>query len=276
MRVNEKLVFHGLKPGDYIHPKDIAFRNSNGKDAGLAARGLSTLSNASLAVSRRITEGRYVEVSEETAPYLVGILRDVCKILDVPYVPRLFIGHERSTNTTVGGAGDECSQILLPDYIAQEYDEDMLYYILGNAVAMLKAGHVKLATVCSVMVDSPVTQLFEMVIEAWMRAADLSSDRGGLLACQSYAAAARCIMAEAGLPPREMRGMTDPEVVELADAFMIGADEVCPNWMANLSKIWKKMNWSASPPVERLRELTAWYNNEYPALIEKWKGGELY
>ena len=32
--------------------------------------------------------------------------------------------------------------IVMADYVLQSYDEDMLYYILGNAVTMILAGHV--------------------------------------------------------------------------------------------------------------------------------------
>ncbi len=271
--MNNKIILSGLKAEDYLHPKDYAFVHGDAEDSSLVSKGLSLLSNASIVFLRRITEGRYVEITEKANPYLIGVLKNTCAILDVPYMPRLFVRHERCTSTTVGGEGANAAQILMPDYILQEYDEDMLYYVLGNAVAMLKAGHVKLSTVCSVMVDTPVTKPFQLALEACMRAADLSSDRGGLLACQSYSAAARCVMSEAGMPPREMRGMNDEEIEAAAEAFMIGADDVCPNWMTTLAGMWKKLNWSTTPPVERLRELKAWYDNGYDALMRRWERG---
>ena len=270
--MNEKIVFTGLRSDDYIHPKDFAFVHGTEESSSLVSKGLSLLSAASVTMMRRIVEGRYVEVTASADPWLIGILKNTCRILDVSYVPRLFVTHERSTSTGVGGGGQDSAQILMPDYIVREYDEDMLYYVLGNAVAMLKGGHVQLSTVCQVLVETPVTKPFQMALEACMRAADLSSDRGGLLACQSYPAAVRCILAEAGLPPREMRGMEDTEVTAATEAFMLGADDVCPNWMSSLADIWKKLNWSTTPPVERMRELKAWYDGGYGDILKKWEG----
>ena len=186
--MNEKIVFTGLRSDDYIHPKDHAFVRGTEESSSLVSKGLALLSASSVALMRRIVEGRYVEVTEPADPWLNGILKNTCRILDVSYAPRLFVTHERSTSASVGGDGPDSAQILMPDYILREYDEDMLYYVLGNAVAMLKGGHVLLATVCQVMVDTPLTRPFQMALEACLRAADLSSDRGGLLACQSYPA----------------------------------------------------------------------------------------
>ncbi len=272
--MNEKIVFTGLRSDDYIHPKDHAFVRGTEESSSLVSKGLALLSASSVALMRRIVEGRYVEVTEPADPWLNGILKNTCRILDVSYAPRLFVTHERSTSASVGGDGPDSAQILMPDYILREYDEDMLYYVLGNAVAMLKGGHVLLATVCQVMVDTPLTRPFQMALEACLRAADLSSDRGGLLACQSYPAAVRCILAEAGLPPREMRGMDDAETAAAAEAFMLGADDVCPNWMTSLAGLWKKLNWSTTPPVERMRELKAWFDGGYKDILKKWEGRE--
>ena len=273
MAYRGKTILAGLRPDDYVHPNDYAFRNQKGEERSLAERGLDVLADASLALFRRITEGRYVELTETSDPYLTGLLRSTCAILDYPHPPRLFVTHERGTNTSVGGSVS-AAQILMPDYILQEYDEDMLYYILGNAVAMLKSGHVRLSTVCAVMVDSPVTKPFQLVLESWMRAADLSSDRGGLLACQSWPAAARCLMAEAGMPPREMRAMDDAEIAAVSEGFMLGADDACPNWMTEISGLWKKLNWSTTPPAERMRQLKAWLNGGYESLMCRWRKEE--
>ena len=59
-----------------------------------------------------------------------------------------------------------------------------------------------------------------------------------------------------------------------AEAFMLGADDVCPNWMTSLAGMWKKLNWSTTPPVERMRELKAWFDGGYKDILKKWEGRE--
>ena len=81
----------------------------------------------------------------------------------------------------------------MSDYVLRNFDEDMLYYSFGNAVAMIMAGHVKITTVAAYMGSSLWTAVPQMKFKQYLHMADSTSDRGGLLACQSMAAAADAI-----------------------------------------------------------------------------------
>lgn len=267
MSTKAKKCLKGLRLEEYIHPAEQKYRGESGEGADLVSKGLDALSDLSVSMVRRITLGKYVEVTAQTAPYAVGVLRDVCRILDYDHQPRLYVCRKMSQEVVVGGT--DSAQILLSDYTLEQLDRDMLYYVFGNAVSMLKAGHVRLATVCSVLGGSPVMMPFRLALQAYLRAADLTSDRGGLLACQNFSAAARYLLWEAGLPMSELRGKDDAELEKLCDAYLEAMDCVSTDWVSYLSSEWMKLNWSATAAVYRLRELSTWYRQRYQDVLNR-------
>lgn len=268
----QKVVLQGLRPEDYVHPAEARFHTAGNQDGSLVQKGLSVLNDISIQLLMKITLGKYVEVDGKTAPDLAALVADVCRILNCPIQPKLYVCHEYGLTITVGGT--EYVQLLVPDYILTAFDQDMLYYVFGNAIAMIHSDHVKLATVCSVLGENPATLPFKLVLEACMRAADLTSDRGGLLCCQSFPAAARCLLAEAGMPLGALRGLDEGELLSLTEEFLALSSESSPDMLTQFSSLWKRMNRGDSPAFYRLRELYNWYRNGYPQVIGKWTGGE--
>lgn len=270
MSTGIKVCLKGLRLEDYIHPREKKYRQSREEDAGLVGKGLDALNDLSVSIVRRITQGQYVEITRETAPRVMGILDDVCTILDHPTPPRVYVCRQMSQDIAVGGT--DSAQILVPDCILDQFDEGMLYYVFGNAVSMFKAGHVRLATVCSVLGDSPLMMPFRLPLQAYLRAADLTSDRGGLLACQDIGAAMRYMLWEAGLPLRETRELDAPALTALAEAYLSEMERVGADWVTHLSSEWMKLNWATTAPIYRLRELCDWYRTDYEAILGR-RGG---
>ena len=59
----------------------------------------------------------------------------------------------------------------------------MLYYLFGNAMTMIKAGHVEITTLTSYMTDNIWLAAPQLAVKSYLHKADVTSDRGGLLAC---------------------------------------------------------------------------------------------
>lgn len=262
------IILKGLKATDYVHPQETAFRHSDQQT--IADKGLDALNDMSVTMLKKITLGKNAEVTRATSPRLMTLLDEVCRTLDFPQRPHLYIGRRLSQEISVGGT--DHMQILMPDTMLTMADEGMLRYALGNAVAMFKAGHVKLATICSVMGDGPATLAFRLPLQAWMRACDLSSDRGGLLACQDIGAAIRFLLWEAGLPVKEMAALDETGLLRLADDYIDSMQLISQDWLTSLAAGWKRINWADTPAVIRLQELLAWYRSDYPTLMNRWKG----
>lgn len=265
--MQNKIRLSGLKAEQYIHPQERQMKTI--KEYPMIIEGLNRLNDWNVSLVRQITLGRHMEVTEETAPKLIHIIEDVCKILDYPEVPRVYICHQAAQ--TLCCAGTDKMQVTISDYIVEKFDEDMLYYAFGNLISMFKAGHVKLVTVCSMLFTTPQTIALELPLRAYLRAADLSSDRGGLLACQNFSAAVRVILWNAGIPLAEMKDKTEEEIIALSENFIQAVDLSSPDWLTICGMDWKKWNMDSMPTAYKLKELLAWYRMDYSKLLEQWK-----
>ena len=251
----ERIMLPNIRVSDYIHPMEKKMHIDEGSAVG---KGIDVLSDLNLAFVKRITLGCNIEATKENFPRLIMILKDVCKTLGQPYVPRVFITHAASQSFYAFGANK--ATIVLSDYIADQFTEDMLYFSFGNLVSMIKAGHIRLATVCSMMMATPQTELLKFPLQAMMRAADLTSDRGGLLAAQNFGAAARCSLWEAGIPISDMM-KSEQEMIQLSEEYVRASEWMSEEWLVSVSKGWTKLNMQIMPPAYRMRELLSWYKD---------------
>jgi hypothetical protein len=114
---------------------------------------------------------------------------------------RICICHKTIKNVIPAG-DDNNLYLIVSDYILREFDDEMFYYSFGNAVAMIKAGHMKIATISAYVPSLGVFDAVKMPVTEYIHAADATSDRGGLLACQSFRVAAKCHLFALGVPAK--------------------------------------------------------------------------
>lgn len=211
--------------------------------------------------------GRYVRLSREDMPELYALLEDVCRILDAPQVPRVFMHRSPLFDWEVY-YGDE-PVIILTDYVLNEFDEGMLRFHLGTAVTALKAKtcQLRVASTSAAGMISFVpligTALAPMLL-GWARAATLTEDRGGLLACQDEQAAWRYMLRLAGLPLH----LIDERVVH--DYIAEYEANKSRNPLANASQNLQTLAQRAKPwQNERLIALYDWYRSgAYDDILE--------
>ncbi len=267
-------MFRGLQVSEFIHAQELAARDSL-INSPAGKKFVKTFGDLNLKLYKTITEGTYVRLKPQAAPGLFRILKHVCAILDYKEeaLPDIYLYH--AMDHTVRPCSADKTYIVMADYVLQSYDEDMLYYILGNAVTMILAGHVKMTTAASYMGASKLLLLPQLEFKRYLHFADATSDRGGLLACQSFAAAARCHLFELGLPPCESRKLfsTDEQAAAFARRYLkeAGAGGRKNALVTDLAAKWIKANYIEAPGEEMLEDLLDWYTREYPGLIEKYR-----
>lgn len=272
--MSDKMVFHGLQVSDFIHPHELAARDSL-INSPAGKKFVKTFGDLNLKLYKTITEGAYVQLQPRSAPRIFRILNHVCKILDygTDDIPDIYVYH--AMDHTVRPCSADHIYIVMADYVLQTYDDEMLYYMLGNAIAMIRAGHVKMATAAAYMGASKLLLLPQLEFKRYLHFADATSDRGGLLACQSFAAAARCHLFELGLPPSESRKLfgTDEQAVRFAGHYLKEAEpqKQNSNLVTELAAKWIKANYIEAPGEEMLKDLLGWYVNEYPKLIQAYR-----
>lgn len=272
--MGNKLVFHGLKVSDFIHPQELSAKDSL-VNSPAGKKFVKTFGDLNLKLYQTITEGAYVQLKPQAAPRIFRILSEVCRILDygTADIPDIYVYH--AMDHVVRPCSADHIYIVMADYVLRTYDDEMLFYMFGNAIAMILAGHVKMATAAAYMGASKLLLLPQLEFKRYLHFADATSDRGGLLACQSFAAAARCHLFELGMPPSESRRLfaTDGQAVLFVGRYLKEAQtqEQNGNLVTELSAKWIRANYIESPGEEMLKDLLEWYISEYPRLIRVYR-----
>lgn len=284
--MGKRIIWKGLKVTDFVHPGEEEARDALIGSAAFQ-KAVSMLSGASLMLNKTVVEGTYVQLSKETAPRVMEILEDVCRILDRDSVPELYVCRKMAQIVTpfCRMADDfeedsfretEGSYLVMSDYVLRNFDEDMLYYSFGNAVTMIMAGHVKMTTVAAYMGANLWTIIPQMKFKKYLHMADATSDRGGLLACQSLAAAARCHLLELGLPlGLSRRLLASPEMAEdFLERYLQEAqrEERRMNGLNRAARMWIDAVYMEGAPGGMLEELYQWYKKGYQRLRSRYLG----
>lgn len=264
-----KKILHGLSQAEYIHNDELTMRH--GTESNIISIGLDKINDISVALMRKMTLGRYIEVNKKSAPELTKLVKHICDILDYPNIPKIYICHQAAQTIFCAGTGDMV--IVISDYILENFDTDMLYFTIGNTISMFKSGHVSMVTAYAIMPETLITIPVSLGIRKYLRAADMTSDRGGLLACQNISAALKCILWEAGIPLNEMRFLDEDETIKLAYAYIDGIENISLDSVTSLATHIKEYTMDFKPHPYRIKQLLKWYEGDYQDLIRT-RGGD--
>lgn len=128
-------------------------------------------------------------------PTLYRILRESCDVLDMPE-PELYISSNPFPNAFTGGV--ERPYITLRSSIVDTLTDEQLYHLMGHELGHIKAQHVLYFSVASVLMPllealgrrtlglgDVATYGLILAFYEWMRQAEFTADRAGLLVAQS-------------------------------------------------------------------------------------------
>lgn len=267
--MKNRMVFKGLQVSDFIHEKELELQ-SGVIHSPEVKKLIEMVSDVNLKLNKTRIQGTYVQLFSHTAPEVFGVLEDVCRILGHPQVPELYLC--KMMSVIIQPCSAERDYIIISDYVLEQYDTDMLYFAFGNAITMILAGHVKMTTAAAYMGCNIWTALPQMKFKAYLHAADATSDRGGLLACQSLAAAARCHLLELGMPPALSRRLftTDQEAEEFIEGYLEALDSSAGHnrSFAILGEWWINTNSFEGAGNMMLSDLYRWYKQDYRRILE--------
>jgi hypothetical protein len=145
-----------------------------------------------------------VKCGPKQFPTLYAMLSEACEILHVPE-PELYVRYSPTYNAHT--AGINRTFITLQSALVDAFTDEELMFVIGHEVGHIKAGHVLYQ-----MLGRMLLPLLETVGQMtlglgqlagiglvsafyeWMRQAEFSCDRAGLLACQNPRAAFTALM----------------------------------------------------------------------------------
>ena len=285
----ELVRIEGLNPREYEHPSD-----RNALDVLEKTPGLDLLVRKFFDLSiekflRLEFIGSNLKVTPGSLPDIYEILEEACEILNLKTTPEIYVRPddyfrklEVSTNNLQGlTVGVEKPLVVISTACIESFSRSELLFVLGCEVGRLKSQHVLYENIAwlfpligSVMSSIPglgaITSTFTVTVNLaliqWLRMADYTADRAGLLACQDINSAMTALAKIAGLPKKYFDSFNIDDFVTQAREFEGFADTRYNKVIQLLSLSLRDQAFT----VARTNELLKWIDSgNYQAVLER-------
>ena len=202
-----RIRFPGISSRAYEHPADrtalVALRKIDGFDVLL--RKLSGFINERTIRLSLLADG--VKVSETQFPRLHAMLEDSVAVLDLGFMPEMYVVQDPQPNAF--SIGMDRPAIVITTGLYELMDEEEMRFVVGHETGHVLSGHAVYRTMLYWLTSLslrlswlPIGKFgIDMIINAlneWFRKSELSCDRAGLLVEQDLDAAMRSLMKLAG------------------------------------------------------------------------------
>jgi Zn-dependent protease with chaperone function len=220
-----------------------------------------------------------VRCGQRQLPTLYRLLQEACEILDVPE-PELYLQRGPLENTHTAGVSRPF--IVLTSGVVNDFSNEELLFVLGHELGHIKCRHVLYQMLGRLLlpllealgsVTLGIGQLAGVGLVSgfyeWLRQAEFTGDRAGLLVCQDARVAYTAIMKLGGGGARLAAEMSVDQFLEQARRHAEGA----PTEGIAKALLFFLYNWQLTHPqvVFRARELDQWVRSgEYERIL----GGE--
>lgn len=253
----EKQHLYGLASYDFIHPADRVAMNTVEKIPGFDLLTKFIVENSIEVFYNIMLKGSSIKITSQNAPRIISIFQEVADNLEVSLFPDIYL--ERGYQFRNHIIGYKNPIVLLQTNCVDKLSDERLFFIAGRCMSGIKAGHNKFEFFSDVisnlseMIPFGIANALQLPLLQWKRKAELSRDRGGLLACQNYEEAMRTLMLYAGVP----YGM---EQAILIDDFVGQAVEFkSKGGIEKLGRLTMTAFNNSAWTVERAAELFNWY-----------------
>lgn len=221
---------------------------------------------------RLATLASAVRTSEKQFPRLYSLHKEACTILDMPYVPELFVSKNPFMNA--GAAGVENPFIVLNSSVMDQLTDEEILAILGHELGHCMSGHVLYKTLLFFLIrfstgmfNIPLSGIaivpIILALKEWDRKSELSADRAGLLVVQDPMVCFSLLM--------KMSGGSDYSEMDINEFFLQAAEyENMESLSDSAHKILNIMMLEHPFPVLRLTELKSWVDcGAYEKIVGK-------
>ncbi|MBV8726386.1 MAG: M48 family metallopeptidase, partial [Candidatus Eremiobacteraeota bacterium] len=133
--------------------------------------------------------GSSVMITRTHFPQVFEVVERCASLLHVP-MPLIFVRDDVFVPIVALGFGEPYSLVISSHWL-DHFNEDELTFIVGRELGHVAAGHTRLTSLLSV--NGKENALISIVFGAWLRRAEYTADRLGLLCCGSVETAERAI-----------------------------------------------------------------------------------
>ena len=159
--------------------------------------------------------GSYFQVTEQSLLRVHAIIEQVCRTLNVPQVPEVYIKQGYAVDAYV--IGSEQPMIVLNTGAVSKLTDKELTFVLGHEVGHIKSQHMVYHMLgqevlpilggwiahVTLGLGGVISAPIQWALFGWYRRSELTCDRAGLLAAQDLDAAVTAMMKLAGVPESE-------------------------------------------------------------------------
>ena len=159
-----------------IHPSQIAV--------------LLVIAMVYVTLARGRLVGSSVRIHEAQYPRVFAIVKRCAAALDLS-MPLIFVRDDPFVPIVTVGLGDPYSLVISSNWI-EHFRDDELTFMIGRELGHIASGHARFTSLLSV--NGNENAIVSLIFGAWLRKAELTCDRVGLLCCGSLDAATRAIV----------------------------------------------------------------------------------
>lgn len=289
----ELIKLEELAPREYEHPLDQKALNALEKTSGLEVLVKKFNDFGVEGFLRLEFIGSNLKVTPSSLPDIYETLEEACEVLNLKTTPEIYMRPddyfrklEVTTNNLEGlTVGVNNPVIVISTACVEAFSHSELLFILGCEIGRLKSQHILYqniawlfpilsGTVSSLIASIPGASLLASSITGglylalvnWLRMADYTADRAGLLACQDVNAAMTAMAKIAGLPKRYFDSFNLDDFLTQAREFEGFSDTTYNKVLKVLSLAVRDQAFT----IARANELLKWVDSgEYQAVLER-------
>lgn len=253
----------GISPARYRHPHDAAATAALGRSVAFVevARRLSEALPER--VLRLENNASRVRVGPDQLPRLYATFQGCVRRLGVSPEPALYVGPGALNAWT---AGVEQPFVVITEGALASLSEPELCFVLGHELGHILHEHMLYMMVAQLLrvpgsalgsipfIGGLLTKGLDLMLFEWMRKAELSCDRAGLLCAQDEEVALRLMMRMAGLPPGLAATADIGAFLSQHDALQGQLDELTSRLYYLMSTANRSHPWA----VVRAHQLRSW------------------
>ena len=221
---------HNITASDFQHPKEAKSMMTLKNTKGLEKVVKKFYDMGIEKIIKLQYTGSSLKLSPESFPDLFRLTETACDILDVDYIPELYV--HRSEQFTATTLGVERPMIAISTECLDKLSKPELLFLIGREVAHIKCQHIlyqEIGFIFPELMDalSTITLGLSGVLSSglkyalfhWAQMAEYTADRGGLLVCQDVYVAKQLFTKLAGLPEKYWATFEVEELDNQARAF---------------------------------------------------------
>ncbi len=271
--MSPKLPLLGLKASQFRHPVDQEATAALNQLPGLDWAIRSFLGGVAEQVFYLDNISSSVLVGEQQLPDLFHLLEEACQILDLE-LPQLYIKQNPVPNAYTFAMRGKQPFVVLHTSLIELLEPAEIQAVIAHELGHLKCEHGVYLTAANLMMlavgqlsqwGAVLAQSLQMQLLAWVRCAEFSCDRAGLLVTQDPKIMASLLMKLAGGSPTLSPHLNVDAFLQQARAY----DQVSDDLSALLKSV-RTAELTHPLPVLRAREIDRWAKNEeYQSLVEQ-------